>query len=114
YGLLVTPGGARAFRIGAGRADLDREVDAIRATISVEENGQVVTYPFDVAGAHELYQQLFGPVSVELAGAMLRLPPNLLVTDAASVETYRAKTARPDSDGFDFTGVAWLGRGRDS
>lgn len=123
YGLLVTPSGARAFRLGAGRADLEREVDAIRATISVEENGQIVTYPFDVARAHSLYDQLFGPVSGEIAGvrhlifepdgAMLRLPPNLLVTDAASVETYRAGAARPGSDGFDFTAIAWLGRGRD-
>ena len=32
------PAGAQAFRIGASAAELDREVDALRATISVEEN----------------------------------------------------------------------------
>jgi hypothetical protein len=44
---------------------------------------------------------------------MLRLPPNLLVADRASVEAYRARASRPGSDVFDFTGIAWLGRGRD-
>jgi CHAT domain-containing protein len=123
YGLLVTPGGARAFRLGAGAAELDTEVDAIRATISVEENGRAVTYPFDVERAALLYGQLFGPVAADLAGirhlifepdgAMLRLPPNLLVTDRAGVDAYRARAVRPGGDPFDFTGIAWLGRTRD-
>jgi CHAT domain-containing protein len=46
-------------------------------------------------------------------GAMLRLPPNLLVTDEASVRSYQARAARPNDEGFDFRGVAWLGRDRD-
>jgi tetratricopeptide (TPR) repeat protein len=123
YGLLATPTSGRAFRLGAGPAELDREVDAIRATISVEQQGKIVTYPFDVERAYRLYGQLFGPAAAELAGishlifepdgAMLRLPPNLLVTDRAGVDAYLAKARRPDSDGFDFTDLAWLGRGRD-
>ncbi|MDB5694414.1 MAG: repeat-containing protein, partial [Alphaproteobacteria bacterium] len=123
YGLLVTAAGGRAFRLGVGPDELDKEVDAIRATISVEEKGRIVTYPFDVARAHRLYDQLFGPAAADLAGvrhlifepdgAMLRLPPNLLVTDRASVDAYLAKARRPESDGFDFTGIAWLGRARD-
>ena len=41
-------GGARAFRIGATPRELDRQVDALRATISVVENNQQLTYPFDL------------------------------------------------------------------
>ena len=119
-----TRGGARAFRVGATPRELDRQVDALRTTISVVENGQQLTYPFDLEGAHRLYGQLFGPVSGELAGvshlvfepdgAMLRLPPNLLVMDRAAIDTYRARIAANSSDdGFDFRGVQWLGRDRD-
>ena len=124
YAIFVTRTGARAFRIGASPRDLDRQVDALRTTISVVENGQQLTYPFDLDGAHRLYQHLFEPVAGELAGvshlvfepdgALLRLPPNLLVMDRASVDAYRARlAANPNDDGFDFRGVRWLGRDRD-
>ena len=123
YGLLVTSGAARAFRLGAGDSELEREVDALRATISIEEGGRILTYPFDLARAASVYGQLFGPVAGDIAavrhlifepdGAMLRLPANLLVTDRTGVEAYLAKTRRPGDDGFDYTGIAWLGRGRD-
>ena len=46
-------------------------------------------------------------------GAMLRLPPNLLVMDHEGVDAYRARAARPNDEGFDFRGVQWLGRDRD-
>lgn len=121
--VFVTPQSAKAFRLGLNRGDLAKQVDALRATISLEEQGQLVTLPFDVAGAHRLYEALFAPVAAELPqvkhlifepdGAMLRLPPNLLVMDQASVDTYAARAARPNDDGFDFRGVAWFGRDRD-
>jgi CHAT domain-containing protein len=123
YGLLATSASAHAFRLGANAAALEREVDAIRATISVEQNERMVTYPFDVERAFVLYGQLFGPVEPELAGvrhlifepdgAMLRLPPNLLVTDHAGILAYLAGARRPGGDSFDFTDIAWLGRARD-
>ena len=123
YAVFVTPQDARAFRIGASGKALERQVDAIRATISAEENGQLVTLPFDIAAAHALYDALFGPVAdaipavthliFEPDGAMLRLPPNLLVMDQASVDAYNARAARPNDEGFDFRGTAWLGRARD-
>lgn len=124
YAVFVTRDGARAFRIGATPRELDAQVDALRATISVVENGQQLTYPFDLEGAHRLYQALFAPVAGELAGvthlvfepdgAMLRLPPNLLVMDRAGIEAYRARmAANPNDDGFDFRGINWLGRDRD-
>ena len=48
YAIFATAGGARAFRIGATPAELDRQVDALRATISMVENNQQLTYPFDL------------------------------------------------------------------
>jgi len=123
YAVFATPAGARAFRLGVRPAELEREVDALRATISIVEGGHVLTYPFDVALSYKLFGQLFEPVAGELAavrhlifepdGAMLRLPPNLLVTERSGVDFYLAKAARPDDEGFDFTAIQWLGRGRD-
>ncbi|HEX8239458.1 MAG TPA: CHAT domain-containing protein [Allosphingosinicella sp.] len=123
YAVLATPAAARAWRIGAAPAELEREVDALRATVAVEEDGHILTYPFDVELAFTLYGQLFGPGAESMAavthlifepdGAMLRLPPNLLVTERGGVDTYLAKARRPGDDGFDFTSVRWLGRDRD-
>jgi CHAT domain-containing protein/predicted GNAT family N-acyltransferase len=123
YAIWVTPSTARAWRIEATPAVLDADVDALRETIAVVEEGRTVTYPFDVDRAFALYRRLFAPVESELAavrhlvfepdGAMLRLPPNLLVTDQASVAAYRARAGRGEDGLFDFTGIAWLGRDRD-
>ena len=120
YAMLVTPEGATAYRTEISGPQLDAAVSALRDTISREEDGQVLTYPFDIAGARKLYADLFAPIAPRLgnashiifepAGAMLKLPANLLVTDDASVAAYRA---RATSDEFDFRGVAWLGRDRD-
>lgn len=123
YAIFLTPASAQAFRIDATPLELDRRVDALRRTISRVENGQQVTYPFNLELAFGLYRSLFGPVAEPMGGVnhlifepdgpMMRLPPNLLVMDHAGVEAYRARAARPGDDGFDFTGVQWLGRGRD-
>ena len=123
YAILVTDKTARAFPLGAAPAQLDKQVDALRDTITKVENGQVVTLPFDAELAHTLYRQLFEPVAGDMAqvkhlifepdGALLRLPPNLLITDRAGVDAYLAKSKRPGDEGFDFTGINWLGRDRD-
>nr|WP_162806549.1 CHAT domain-containing protein [Sphingosinicella terrae] len=120
YGLFVSRNSARAFDIGLDEAALDGLVTAIRESINRIENGQNVTYPFDVARAQELYGRLLGPVDGELAsvrhlifepdGAMLTLPLNLLVTDRASVAAYEARANAENGDPFDFTGIGWLGR----
>ncbi|WP_417622622.1 CHAT domain-containing protein [Parasphingorhabdus sp.] len=111
---------AETYKVPLHEDALDRTVDTIRASISVFENGQYVTYPFDIEAARALYSNLFEPVSDRLAskthlifepdGAMLRLPINLLVADDASVSQYLARTEAPDGDAFDFTGVKWLGK----
>ena len=117
--LWVTPDNARVWRIGMAGEDLDFYVDMLRASISIQEAGQYVTYPFDIDNSRELFGQLFGPASGDLAqvdhlifepdGAMLRLPIDLLVTDDASVERYRSQE---EADAYDFRGVNWLGRNR--
>jgi CHAT domain-containing protein len=123
YAVLVTPANARAAELNVTSTQLDDQVKALRETISTVENGQRVTYPFDVALSHQLYGELFGPFAAEMPsikhlifepdGAMLRLPPNLLVMDQASVDAYRKRAAAGGDAEFDFRGIAWLGRDRD-
>lgn len=120
YMIYAAPGEAMAYEVDASPRELDRAVDKLRATIALTENGQIVTFPFDLAAARELYVTLFAPVSERLPGlehvvfepdgAMLRLPINLLVTDDASVERYAARQAQPGADAYDFRDTAWLGR----
>lgn len=124
YGLFVTRTGARAYRIGLGEAALARTVEAIRRSIALEEDGRVVTNPFDVARARALYLRLFGPLGgamgevrhliFEPDGAMLSLPVNLLLTSDQGIAQYQARSSSADEDiAFDFTGLAWLGRDTD-
>jgi CHAT domain-containing protein len=123
YAILVTPANARAAELTATSSQLDDQVKALRETISTVENGQRITYPFDVALSHQLYGGLFGPFAADVPsirhlifepdGAMLRLPPNLLVMDQASVDTYQKRAAAGGDAEFDFRGIAWLGRDRD-
>lgn len=120
FGMFVTPASARAFRVGLNANELDDLVNRLRRTISTVSFGETVTYPFDAELAHRLYRDLFGPVDGELAGvrnlifepdgAMLRLPPNLLVRSERGLDGYRARVADPKSDPFDLRGIAWLGR----
>ena len=121
--IVVTADSARAFPVDISARALEKQVTEIRDTITFIRNGEVVTDAFNIASSHKLYQTLFGPMNAELQkarhlvfepdGAMLRLPPNLLVTDGASVNAYQVRTANPNADLFDFTNVAWLGRDRD-
>ncbi|HQS95048.1 CHAT domain-containing protein [Novosphingobium sp. 17-62-19] len=123
YGLFATVQDARVVPITASPNTLSGEVQALRDTIVKVENGRQVNYPFDVEKAHTLYKTLFGPVEDMLAqtrhlifepdGAMLQLPPTVLVTDAKGVADYNERMESPDGDPFDFTGIAWLGRGRE-
>ena len=120
YAMLITPETATAYRTTLTPGALEEAVTALRNSISVVEDGQQLTYPFDVERARKLFVDLFGPVAPQLtqarhiifepAGAMLKLPPNLLVTDDESVARYRAQAK---ADEFDFRGLAWLGRDRD-
>ena len=123
YAVLVTPQATRAIKLETTGKQLDEQVDALRETISTVENGQRTTYAFDVALSHQLYKELFAPFAAELAnvkhlifepdGGMLRLPPNVLVVDQASVDAYLKRAAAGGDAEFDFRGVNWFGRDRD-
>jgi CHAT domain-containing protein/tetratricopeptide (TPR) repeat protein len=122
FAILATPDGVRALKLSSTANELDDLVSRIRQTIATESFGQAVTLPFDVGLAHRLYSVVFAPVEAELApvrhlifepdGALLRLPPNLLVRDQASVDTY-VRRVTAGGDAFDFTGMRWLGRDLD-
>jgi CHAT domain-containing protein len=123
YAMLVAPGIAKAVKLDTTAGALREQVDSLRDTISKVENGQRVTYAFDVGLSHQMYTELFGPFDAEIAGvkhlifepdgAMLRLPPNLLVMDQASVDAYKQRAAAGGDSEFDFRGINWLGRDRD-
>lgn len=123
YAFLVTPTSARAVKLETTGKQLDDQVNALRDTISTVEDGQRVTYAFDVGLAHQMYNELFKPFAADLApvkhlifegdGAMLRLPPNLLVVDQASVDAYTKRAAAGGDAEFDFRGIQWFGRDRD-
>ena len=99
------------------------DVTALRNSIVRIENGEAVTEPFDLVRARAMYLTLFGPVDGEVRGLkhlifepdgpMLQLPPYLLPATQAGVDAYAARAPRPSGDPFDFTGVDWLGRGRE-
>jgi CHAT domain-containing protein len=120
YMVFASPTETLAWRVDASASQLDKLVTTIRESIAVVEGGQVLTYPFDVTAARELYVRLFAPVAERLPqtrhivfepdGALLKLPINLLVTDDASVARYAQRTARAGGDEYDFREIAWLGR----
>ena len=123
YAMLITPASAKAMALTATGKQLGEQVDALRDTISAVENGKYVTNPFDVGLSHQIYTELFGPFDAQLQGvthlifepdgAMLRLPPNLLVMDQASVDAYKQRAAAGGDAEYDFRGVRWFGRDRD-
>lgn len=122
YGLFATPGNARVLPIEGKVSDLEKEVQVIRDSVVTVLGGQTINLPFDVEAARKLYLKLFGQVDAEVQaldhlifepdGAMLQLPPNILVTADRGVTAYQERMKKPRADEFDFTGVDWLGRGR--
>ena len=123
YAMTITPTTATVRKLDVTAKQLDDQVTALRETINTTENGQRVTYAYDVAMAHVMYDELFKPFSAQLAGvtslvfepdgAMLKLPPNVLVVDQASVDAYTKRAAAGGDAEFDFRGINWFGRDRD-
>ncbi len=121
YAIYADQAGTTGYRIAIDARNLASKVRTIRESISTVVDGTQATYPFDIEQARSLYLALMGPIAPRLAGithlifepdgAMLELPPNLLVTDQASVDRY-IKRRDAGGDEFDFRGVAWLGRDR--
>ncbi|WP_225206646.1 CHAT domain-containing protein [Novosphingobium huizhouense] len=123
YALFAKPDGAQTFRLDLDRNKLADEVQAIRDSIVKVENGKQVNYPFDLDRSRALYRTLFGAIDAQLPAvkhlvfepdaAMLQLPPSVLVTDDKGIAAYKKRTRSSDADAFDFTGIAWLARGRE-
>ncbi|MEO1488665.1 MAG: CHAT domain-containing protein [Pseudomonadota bacterium] len=118
--VYATAQAALAYQADATPDELDLLVDRLRESIAIAEGGEILTFPFDLEGARELYVKLFNPVGDRLPshrhivfepdGALLKLPINLLVTDDDSVARYKARLEQDDGDEYDFTGTSWLGR----
>lgn len=123
YALFATSDEAKVMVLPGGLAELEKDVQTVRDSIVTVESGQPVTYPFDVVRARKLYLKLFAPIDAEILalkhlifepdGPMLQLPPYLLVTADRGVTAYQERLKRPMADEYDFTGVDWLGRGRE-
>ena len=123
YALWITPSSARSFKIEGGLIGLDDAVSFLRESIVAYESGQLVTYPYEVEQARELFLTLFGPLEDELEsvthlifepdGPMLQLPPQVLIASQEGVDAYLARTAKPNANLFDYREIDWLGRSRD-
>jgi CHAT domain-containing protein len=123
FAFLATPTRVSVWQVPLNADALGKMVDRIRDSITVTVNGHQETHPFDADAARKLYLALAGPEATALPairnlifepdGAMLRLPANLLITDQAGVDAYRARIADPKGNAFDLTGIAWLGRSAD-
>ncbi len=123
FAQLIRADGATSFEVPLNASQLYSSVTALRDSIVRSENGQIVTYPFDVDMARSLYKALFDPVSAEMAsvrhlifepdGPMMQLPPYLLIASDEGIAAYREQASQPDGDEFDFTGIDWLGKNRE-
>ncbi|NNM76168.1 CHAT domain-containing protein [Sphingomonas sp. ID1715] len=124
YAVFATPERSRAVRIAANATTLGDSVARLRDSIVKLDSGQLVTTPFDLVRARQLYATLFDPIGgdalagvkhliFEPDGPLLQLPVSLLVADQASVDTYQKRIAGPAADKFDMRGVAWLGKDRE-
>lgn len=99
FGFLVTRERVTAYRVPLTFDTASKAVEHLRKTaqVDIDDRGQVRIPNFDVAAAHELYQQLFSPVADKLAGIdrivvsssgpLLALPFDMLVTDETAAVT---------------------------
>jgi CHAT domain-containing protein len=116
YGLLVSRTAATPYTIELNRGTAGVAVRRLRASFEAEDT----LPPFDIAAAHKLFQQLFGPVASEVLaakhlvyepdGGLISLPVGALVTaDPSALLAKTATGADPD-----YRQVAWLGAKVDS
>ncbi|HKT85530.1 MAG TPA: CHAT domain-containing tetratricopeptide repeat protein [Novosphingobium sp.] len=121
YAVFVSPTAARGWKVGLSAGQVADAVDTLRDSISLTINGVQSTYPFDADTAVTLDEALLGPARTEIsslshlifepAGAMLKLPINLLTDDRKGVAAYHSRV-KAGGDEYDFTGIGWLGRDR--
>jgi CHAT domain-containing protein len=121
YAVYLSPQQSTGWKVGASADEVGTLVRKLRDSISVTVGGVNATYPYDVDAARTLFDALMGPVAGDLGsvkhlvfepdGALMDLPPNLLIADQAGVDAYHDRV-KAGGDEYDFRGLAWLGRGR--
>ncbi len=120
YGMLVSPDAAVPYRIDLTRDRGTAIVRTLRTPIDSPgrtKAGKATHGAFNVALAHELFTDIFGPVAGTVLAArhivyepdatLIAAPISALVVDDASVALIKAKLAEPRP--VDYVGVAWLG-----
>jgi CHAT domain-containing protein/tetratricopeptide (TPR) repeat protein len=121
YAMAVTRDTVKAYRIEARRDAILADAARLRTFDKLGADGVTRQLtPFDLARSLAMFETLMGPAKGEVLaashiiydpdGALLNLPPTLLVVDQASVERV-AKAARPGRIP-NYAGVNWLGRNR--
>ena len=114
FGILIDGQGAQIYRVARNNDTIDAL--ATRTRQSIDGGGDKLPI-FEVATARALFQLVTGPVEnrllaaqtliVDPSGPLERLPLGVLVTDQASVDSFKA-TRR--SDPYDYTRINFLSR----
>ncbi|MDP3674077.1 MAG: CHAT domain-containing protein [Novosphingobium sp.] len=114
FGILIDGNGAQIYRVARNNATLDALANRTRASI---DGGDDKLPIFDVGAARALFQLVAGPVEnrmlaaksliVDPSGPLERLPLGVLVTDQASVDSFKTTRAR---DPYDYTQTNFLSR----
>lgn len=120
YGIAISKTTVRIFPIPLSRMAAAQAVTQLRRPFDTTSGGLP---RFDVAGAHNLYTTVFGPVQdlvpsarhliYDPDGALISLPVAVLVTDDASVRGFQDRLAQFMRGQFNtdiYQNVAWLGR----
>jgi hypothetical protein len=120
YGMAVTHDAAIPYRVALTRDRAADMVRTLRAPIDVpgrSRSGKPTHGSFNVALAHELFTDVFGPVSGPVLAAahiiyepdatLIAAPISALVIDEDSVT--RIKARMTDVKPLDYVGVSWLG-----
>lgn len=114
YGWVVRRSGSSFERLAPSRIDINFTVQQLRAQLDLGAGTApevMLSRPFDVAKAHELYRGLFGPLEKYLVGArsllvvpdggLQSLPLGVLVTESHAMPIKRA---------MDHADVPWLAK----
>ena len=123
YAMLISPTSARAVKLDSRRpSSASRSTPCVKRfrrsrTASAPPIPSTSRFRTRFTGSCSAHSMASSPAVKHLIfepdGAMLRLPPNLLVTDQASVDTYAKRAAAGGDAEFDFRGISWFGRDRD-
>ena len=122
YVLAATRDRATLYQVAKSTAALTAIEKLVRASIDGRQTpeGLVQPWVFDVDRAHQLYTLLLEPARATLTGVTMliaeptgglsELPLGVLVTDQASVDTFKVTVTKNSRD---YTGVAFLAKAYD-